>query len=52
MRKSLNLIAESIRTSQHPFRPVMDRAHKEQKHRYERRKIKEYIRLVDWVGEA
>jgi hypothetical protein len=49
MRKSLDLIAESIRTSQHPFRPVMDRPFKEQKHRYERRKIREYIRIVDWA---
>jgi hypothetical protein len=52
MRKSLDLIAESIRTSQHPFRQVLDRPHKEQKHRYERRKVKEYIRLVDWVEVA
>ncbi|HLP77556.1 MAG TPA: hypothetical protein VK327_11635 [Candidatus Paceibacterota bacterium] len=51
MRKSLDLIAESIRTAQHPFRHVMDRPQKEQKHRYERRKVKEYIRLVDWAGD-
>jgi hypothetical protein len=49
MRKSISLIAESIRTSQHPFPRVIDRPHKEQKHRYERRKVKEYIRLADWA---
>ena len=52
MRKSLDLIAEDIRTSQHPFRQVIDRPQKEQKHRYERRKVREYIRLVDWLGGA
>jgi hypothetical protein len=49
MRKSVNLFAETIRSSQHPFPQAMDRPHKEQKHRYERRKIKEYLRLVDWM---
>jgi hypothetical protein len=48
MRKSISLIVESIRT-QHPFPRVIDRPHKEQKHRYERRKVKEYIRLADWA---
>lgn len=50
MRKSLNLIAETIRTA-HPFRHVADRPHKEQKNRYERRKVKECIRLADWGSE-
>ena len=52
MKKSLDVIAENIRTSQHPFRQEVDRPHKEQKHRYERRKVKEYIRLVDWMEAA
>ena len=52
MRKSVDLIAENIRSSQHPFRRVADQPHKEQKHRYERRKVKEYIRLIDWMVEA
>jgi hypothetical protein len=34
------------------FRHVCDQPHKEQKHRYERRKVKEYIRLADWMGET
>jgi hypothetical protein len=52
MRKSLNLIAESLRTAQHPFRHVLDHPQKEQKHRYERRKVREYMRLVDWSGDV
>ena len=52
MRKSMDLIAENIRTAKHPFRHVVDQPHKEQKHRYERRKIKEYMRLIDWMVEA
>ncbi len=52
MRKSPSLIAETIRTAQHPFPHAADRPLKEQKHRYERRKVKEYIRLVDWGDEA
>ena len=52
MRKSVDLIAENIRTAKHPFRHVIDQPHKEQKHRYERRKVKEYIRLIDWMVEA
>jgi hypothetical protein len=52
MRKSTDLYAESIRNAKHVFRRAFDQPHKEQKHRYERRKIKEYIRLVDWLAEA
>jgi hypothetical protein len=52
MRKSTDFIVESLRIAKHPFRHVDDLPHKEQKHRYERRKVKEYIRLVDWMVEA
>ncbi len=52
MTKTLNLIAETIRNSKIPFRKVDDRSHKQQKHRYERRKVKEIIRIGDWVSEA
>ncbi|MGN6555469.1 MAG: hypothetical protein ACTHLW_17325 [Verrucomicrobiota bacterium] len=50
MKNSLDLMAESIRTEQHPFRAAANRTHKPQKHRYERRKVKECIRLVDWMA--
>ena len=52
MRKSMDLIVEGIRTDKHTFPHVADQPHKEQKHRYERRKIKEYMRLIDWMVEA
>lgn len=51
MTKSLDLIAETINDPKHPFRQVDSRPQKSQKHRYERRKVKEIIRLGDW-GEA
>jgi hypothetical protein len=52
MRKTVDLMVETIRTAKHPFPHTGDQPHKEQKHRYERRKVKEYIRMVDWLVEA
>jgi hypothetical protein len=52
MSKSPDLISDIIRTPKHPFRQVDDRPDKPQKHRYERRKIKEFIRMGDWVPEG
>jgi len=52
MTKTLNLIRESISNTKHPFRQVDNRPAKPQKSRYERRKIKEFLRLGDWVEEA
>jgi hypothetical protein len=52
MTKTLSLITEAIRDSKHPFRQADDRPAKPQKSRYERRKIKEIIRLGDWRAEA
>ena len=52
MTKTLNLIHESVRNNKHPFRQADSRPAKAQKNRYERRKIKEFLRLGDWVGEA
>jgi hypothetical protein len=51
MAKTLDLISDVIRNPKHPFRQVDDRPDKPQKHRYERRKIKEYIKLADWMEE-
>lgn len=51
MTKTLDAINDTIRNPKHPFRQVNDRPDKPKKHRYERRKIKEYIRLSDWVPE-
>ena len=52
MTKTLDVITEAIRNTKHPFRQVDNRPDKPKKHRYERRKVKEYIRLGDWVAET
>ena len=50
MTKSLDVITEAVRNPKHPFRKVDNQPKKTLKHRYERRKIKEYLHLADWVG--
>ena len=52
MTKTLDVIADAIRNTKHPFRQVDDRPDKPKKHRYERRKVKEYIRMGDWASEG
>jgi len=52
MTKSLDLITEVIRSTRHPFRQADNQPDKPHKNRYERRKIKEFIRLGDWAGET
>ncbi len=51
MMKTLDLITEVIRDPKPAFRQVEDRPKKAKKHRYERRKIKEFMRLGDWSGD-
>lgn len=51
MTKSLDVITEAIRINKHPFRKVDDQPKKAQKHRYERRKIKEYLHIGEWLTE-
>lgn len=50
MTKTLDAINETVRNAKHPFRQVADRPGKPKKNRYERRKIKEVLRLGDWGG--
>ena len=53
MTKSLEVISEAVQNPKHPFRKVDNQPKKPLKHRYERRKIKEYLHLADWAtGEA
>ena len=53
MTKSIEVISEAVSNPKHPFRKVDNQPKKPQKHRYERRKIKEYLHLGEWVtGEA
>lgn len=51
MTKPLDQIDDVIRNSKHPFRQVADQPDKPHKHRYERRKIKEFIKAGEWVAE-
>jgi len=51
MSKTFEVISEVIRDPKHPFRKVENQPKKAQKHRYERRKIREYLHLADWLTE-
>ena len=51
MIKTLEVITEAIRDPNHPFRKADNQPKKPLKHRYERRKIKEYLHLADWQAE-
>ena len=48
MTKSLEAISEAIRNPKHPLRKIDNQQKKPLKHRYERRKIKEYLHLGEW----
>jgi len=53
MAKSLEALSEVVTNQKHPFRKVDNQPKKPQKHRYERRKIKEALHLGDWIsGES
>lgn len=49
MTKNNGLLSEAIRDTRHPFRAVGDRPKKSQKHRYERRKVREFLKQGDWL---
>jgi hypothetical protein len=51
MIKTLEVITEAIRDPKHPFRKADNQPKKSLKHRYERRKIREYLHLADWQAE-
>lgn len=52
MTKTLDVLGEAIRNGKYPFRNLDNRPKKAQKHRYERRKVKEYLQLGEWgTGE-
>lgn len=50
MIKSNEAISEVVRTN-HPFRQTDSRPAKPQKNRYERRKVREILRLSDWASQ-
>lgn len=51
MNKIMEPITEVVRDPKHPFRKTENQPRKAQRHRYERRKIKEYLHLADWLTE-
>jgi len=51
MMKTLEAIGEAIRDPKHPFRKAEHQPKKARKNRYERRKIKEYLHMTDWIAE-
>jgi hypothetical protein len=51
MSKPIETLSEIIKNPKHTFRKADDRPVKAQKHRYERRKIKEFIKQSDWEHE-
>jgi hypothetical protein len=52
MTKTFEVISEAIRNPKPPFRKMDNQPKKPMKHRYERRKIKEYLHLTDWQEEV
>jgi len=51
MLKTTESMFEVIRDQKHPFRKAQHHSKKSLKNRHERRKIKEYLNLGDWVSE-
>jgi hypothetical protein len=51
MTKSLEVIDETVRNAKHPFRKTDNQPKKALKHRHERRKIKAYLNVADWLAE-
>ena len=51
MIKTLELITEVLRNPKNSFRKITNQPKKAEKHRYERRKVKEILRVGDW-GEG
>jgi hypothetical protein len=51
MKRTMEVIAETVRDPKHPFRKLDVNLKKPLRNRYERRKVKEYLHLGDWLGE-
>jgi len=51
MTKTSEEMVEVIRNQKHPFRKAQHHSKKPLKNRYERRKIKEFLHLGDWLSE-
>ena len=51
MTKTLETVTEVVKNDKHPFRKADNQPKKALKNRYERRKIKEFLHLTDWLQE-
>jgi hypothetical protein len=51
MMKTIEAMGEVIRNPKHPFRKTEHHTKKSLKNRHERRKIREYLQLGDWMAE-
>jgi hypothetical protein len=51
MKQTLETVSELIRNPKMIFRKTENQPQKARKHRYERRKIKEYLHLNDWFEQ-
>jgi hypothetical protein len=51
MTKTTEVINEAVKDPKFPFRKTDNQPKKALKHRYERRKIKEFLHLADWLTE-
>jgi hypothetical protein len=51
MKQTIEVVSELIRNPKHLFRKTENQPQKARKHRYERRKIKEYLHLNDWFEQ-
>ncbi len=52
MTKSFELIREAVRNTKHSFRKAESHTKKPLRNRYERRKVREYLTLSDWLLES
>jgi hypothetical protein len=51
MTKTLETMNDAVKNPKHSFKKADHQPKKAMKHRYERRKIKEYLHLGDWLTE-
>ena len=52
LMKTADMMVELVRTHKNAFRPADQRITKANQSRYERRKIRAFLRLGDWLAEA
>jgi hypothetical protein len=52
MKKMMEAITDIVRDTNHPFRKMEHQPKKSLKNRYERRKIREYLHLIDLQQEV